>query len=331
MVDAMGVGVFVSWSRLSRRTRDLAEALNLKLIHIPYGPPYIRAWVETGRLLAEARPGLVAAQLPQGPLLLRLALLRRRLRYRLVADVHSGFVVYESLAERLLNQPFRGLLRGCDLVLSHNEPFTGLLVERLRVPRERVLTVYDPVPPRMPGRRPSIEGLEPRGYLLMPAAWAADEPMDQLAEAWRLSRLHREGYLLVVTGDHRRRPRLAERLRSLPGVVLTGYLPVEEYRWLLENAAAVLALTTKEYTVLSALWEAVAYEKPAVVSRTETLESLVGRGYPCLSPTEPRALAEAMRRCLEHGGDAVKAYPRLRRLSRESIEELKARLKELLP
>ncbi|NOZ89374.1 MAG: glycosyltransferase family 4 protein [Crenarchaeota archaeon] len=317
--------VFVAWSRLSRRTRELAELLGMELVFIPRGPPYVGAWLETGRLLARLRPRLVAAQLPQGPLLLRLHLLRRRLGFRLVADVHSGFMVYKSLGERLLNQPFRRLLRGCDLVVSHNEPFTRLLLD-YGVPGERVVTVYDPIPPRHPSpRRPRLPEVEPRRYILMPAAWAPDEPMEMLAEAWRLSRLAGEGYRLVVTGDWRRRPRSADRLRRLEGVVLTGFLPAEEYAWLLDNAAAVLALTTKEYTVLSALWEAVAYRRPALVSATRTLESLVGVGYPCLAPMEPHGLAETMRGCLDPAAAeaAVEAYARLERLSRESLEKLK--------
>ncbi len=324
--------VFVAWSRLSRRTRELAELLGMELVFVPRGPPYVGAWLETGRLLARLRPRLVVAQLPQGPLLLRLHLLRRRLGFRLAADVHSGFMVYESLGERLLNQPFRRLLRGCDLVVSHNEPFTRLLLD-YGVPRERLLTVYDPIPPRHPSpRRPRLPGVEPHHYLLMPAAWAPDEPMELLAEAWRLSRLAGEGYKLVVTGDWRRRPRSAERLRKLEGVVLTGFLPLEEYAWLLENAAAVLALTTKEYTVLSALWEAVAYQRPAIVSSTETLKGLLGDGYPCLAPMEPHGLAEAMRRCLNPAAAeaAIRAYRRLERLSRESIEKLRRRIGELL-
>ncbi len=319
--------MFVAWSRLSRRTVDLAGRLGLEVAFVPGGPPYLGAWLRTGRLLAERRPRLVAAQLPQGPLLARLLGLRGRLGFRLVADVHTGFLVYGSLAGRLLNAPFRGLLRKADLVVVHNEDMLRLL-RGLNVDPERALVVYDPIPAPRRTRRPGLD-VEPGRFLLLPASWAPDEPLALAAEAFASSGLAPAGYKLVVTGDHQRRPRLAGRLSGVPGVVLSGHLPRAEYEWLLAHSAAVLALTTREYTVLSALWEAVAHGRPAVVSSTRTLRGLLGEDYPCLAPPTVGGLREAMVRCARRAVGVGAWYSRLRRLSEGSLERLRGAVEAL--
>ncbi|KSW10778.1 hypothetical protein CF15_08365 [Pyrodictium occultum] len=328
--------VFVAWARLSRRTRDLARALGAGLLFLRDRPPYIRAWRETARALEEARPDAVVVQLPQGPLLLRVATLAGRLGFRVVADVHTGFLVYSSPAGLLLNRPFRGLLRRADLVLAHNEPEARLL-GRAGLPGERVLVVYDPLP-RPPARleRPALD-LGDGGYILVPASWAPDEPLELVARGFLASGAP-GGYRLVVTGDPGRRPGLHRRLRRLAresrgSIVLTGFLPEPQYAWLLSHAAAVVAATTREYTMLSAAWEAVAYRKPLLASATGTLREVLGPGYPCLFPPTVEGVAEAIDRCLSGGPGVAEAVEetleRLRRMSTGSLERL-ARILERL-
>ena len=61
--------VFIAWSKLSRRSRDLARELNAEIIFFADKPPYLSAFKRTRKFLENERPGVVFVQLPQGPLL----------------------------------------------------------------------------------------------------------------------------------------------------------------------------------------------------------------------------------------------------------------------
>jgi len=274
--------IFIAWRRLSRRTRDLAKALGGEIVLIPYGPPYIRSYIETINLLEKRKPRVIIAQLPQGPLLWTLIKVKEKIKYALVADVHTGFLVYSSLKEWILNYPFRRLLQYCELILVHNGYFRNYLVNSLKIPPKKVLLVYDPIPyvPKQL-KEPKHLGLAPSKYIVFPSAWSADEPIEYVVREFISSKVSRT-HKLVITGDYKRRIRVAKLVRKTCAgkVVLTGYLPLDEYYWVLANAAAILAVTKREYTMLSAIWEAIALSKPLIVSRTKTIEEELGYEIP---------------------------------------------------
>lgn len=314
---------------MGRRTIELAGEVNARLVFIRDRPPYLRAWLETPRIISTERPLTVIAQLPQGPLLARLARLKERLGFILVADVHSGFLVYTSLKEAVLNGPFKGYLEKCDLILSHNEPFTRVLVEKASVNPNRVLVVYDPFP-RLPRilRDPGL-GLEPGRYLVFPSSWHPDEPLAYVVEEF-LSSAASENYRLVLTGRPRPRGALRKLLATAGGrVVLTGLLPWEEYYWVLSNSRAVIAATTKEYTMLSAAWEAAAVRRPFIVGETATLKSILGV-YAAYFKVGVRGSLSSILDELDSIDIDVDGFRRhLESLSRKSIATLRGRLEEL--
>lgn len=274
-------------------------------------------------------PFTVIAQLPQGPLLARLSGLKEKLDFILVADVHSGFLVYTSIKEKILNGPFKKYLRTCDLVISHNKPFANLLKAKTGLNPSRIITVYDPFP-RLPPRlkKPPIR-LEAGGYLVFPSSWHPDEPLEYVIREFLSSRAA-SNYKLVLTG----RPRLRGNLKKLVSkagskIVLTGYLTWDEYYWVLSNAKAVIAATTKEYTMLSAAWEVAAVRKPLIVGATETLKSIIG-DYAVYFETGVGGSLSAILDDIDSISVDVEGFRRhLESLSRESIKKLIKKLEEL--
>ncbi len=315
--------VFVAWRRLSARTVDLAEALGARLVLIHDRPPYIRAWLETGRVLARLKPSTVIIQLPQGPLLYRAVRLRERLGYVLAADVHAAMLVYESWKAWLLNAPFARYLRDTDLAIAHSRMFARLMEER-GVPREKIIVVYDPLPRLEPVEEPRLP-LEPGEYILIPASWHPDEPLEELLRAYRDSGLDAK---LVVTGRPRgRAARLAEKL----GALLPGYLPRPQYNWLLVNAGLVVAPGSRPHGFLRAAWEAVAAARPLAAPDTPAMREVLG-DHPCLyNPRSPDP--SLLRRCWEERSELATLSGRLRErlkgLVEEMLGELEARLRSL--
>ncbi len=267
--------LFLAWRKVSRRSRDLATLLNAKLVCIHDAPPYLRAWFRTKSLLREEKPDIIIAQLPQGPLLLRLATLKNNTSFVLVSDVHTGFLIYSSFKEVLLNRPFVKYLSKSDLILVHNECIRDHVIKKLSIDPKKVLVVYDPIP-EIPERieKPPLS-LEKEKFFVFPASWHPDEPIEYIVNEFIKSKIIREAKL-VITGNPSRRLKKIEKIvrKHVDRIILTGYLPERQYYWLLLNAEAIIAATTRECTMLSAIWEAVAAKKPVLVSRTRTLYSV---------------------------------------------------------
>ncbi len=305
-------GAVLAWSRLARRSRDIAWRLGLKLYHLNDKPPYLRALLSTLRLAP--RHDCLILQLPPGPALPG-TLLALRGRGKILCDVHTGMFHYRSIKEIVLNRPFRRLLSKCSHVLAHNDDAAGMLE---RIAPGLVEVIYDPLPPPKPLE--PVEGLDPGRFILLPASWDPDEPIGYVAgEAIRGLP---GGYKLVVTG--RPRGREASRVRELArrgnSIVLTGFLPEPQYYWLVTNSAAVIALTTWEYTVLSVIWEAAAYAKPIIASSTRTLRKLLGSDAVYFNVGEDNSLATAVAALKPGMGERLSE--RLRRLSSESMDRL---------
>jgi len=323
--DRSGV---VVWSRLARRSSDIAKALRIRLYHLADRVPYLRAWKETPRLLREVgRDACVVLQLPPGPAAYRVT--RVRPRPRVLCDVHTGMFYYVSFKEYVLNRPFLGALRRCDHVLAHNPESRDYLIRKLNI--SNVSVIYDPLPQDPEIREPSVR---PRSdFVVLPVSWEPDEDIAMVVEAFSSV----DGDVsLVITGDYEKRPSMYGKVRKIiqrydmgGRVVLTGYVGYGEYLWYISNSIAVIALTNREYTVLSAMWEAALYDKPIVYPRTRTLSNLLGdvdNGVLGYDPGDVRSLAQTLKMVVSNV-DEVSAIGagmghKLRGLSLDSVRRL---------
>jgi hypothetical protein len=57
-------------------------------------------------------------------------------------------------------------------------------------------------------------------------------------------------------------------------VEFTGFLNREDYKKLLVNSFGVITGTKDEYTLMMSAWEAVAFQKPLILSETKTLRNM---------------------------------------------------------
>ncbi len=305
--------VMVAWRRLSRRSQLLSEALGAELLFFPDRLPYLRAAYRTMRVVSKAKPDTLIVQLPQGPLLLEAIVLRVFYHFKLVADVHTGFLMRWEWKSALLNTPFKRLLGRCDVVAIHNEEMRELLPASAK---EKALVVYDPwfmIKPAMPQ-------MVKERYVVFPASYHPDEPLDETLEAARdLS----PSVQIRVTGNWRRRPEV--KRHESESIRFTGYLPNEEYERLIANSVGIISGTKEEYTALMSAWEAVAYQKPLAITDTRALRESFGN-YPAYYLWNDKAdLMKAIKYLYESKPDRV-AIESLRKKAAEGIERLKAKL-----
>jgi len=325
-------GAVLVWSRLARRSRDLALRHGLKLHHIGDKPPYLKAWKLTPRILRELGPeSCVILQLPPGPAVYRATSVNPR--PRILCDVHTGMIYYRSFREVLLNKPFVRYLRRCDSILAHNEDMKNLISAKLNT--SNVEVIYDPLP--QVKRTREYSGLEFNEYIIAPVSWDPDENISVLVDAFIEFARTREGIGLVVTGDYTKRRGLYRRLTrsietaGLSGRVLfTGFISYEEYLYLVEKSMLMVALTNWEYTILSAVWEAALYDVPIVYPSTRTLRGLFRtidpQGFLSYTVDDHESLARTLERAVEREsytrelGARMGSY--LRGLSESSMERL---------
>jgi glycosyltransferase involved in cell wall biosynthesis len=105
----------------------------------------------------------------------------------------------------------------------------------------------------------------------MICSFDADEPYEAAFEAF--SSLHREGYRLYVSGNYKKARIDPSRF---PEVRFLGFLPTDEYYAYLRSVSVVLDLTTLEDCLVCGAYEALAAEKPLVVSNTAALSEYFG-------------------------------------------------------
>jgi len=232
----------------------LAEELGLELLSLKSKVPYLGEAVETFRLLKGY--DLVFVQVPQGALLWLASLLKSR-GFKLVADIHSGFILLDSPKLKLLNWPFRGTILKSDLILVHNSEIVKLLPDSVK---DKVIVVYDP-----PLRGVKWEG--GGGYAVIPAGGYGDEDIRPIIKAIAKSGVLKEVHL---TGPGKP---LITHINGVK-IVRTGFLEWNRYLDELKKADLLIAITQREYTFLRSAWEALCIGAPFVISDTRTLRSI---------------------------------------------------------
>jgi len=316
----------IAWSRLARRSSDIAKVLRIKIYHFADRPPYLKAWRETPRLLREiGEDACIILQLPPGPAAYRVT--RSRPRPRVLCDVHTGMFYYSSFKAYLLNRPFLSFLRSCDHVLVHNPESKQYLSNKLKI--NNISVVYDPLPRDTETQKPSIV---PEGnFVVLPVSWEPDEDIPLAVEA--LSGVNELS--LVITGNYKKRPSMYKKILKIirelglnGRVLMPGYVDYSEYLWYIKNSVGVIALTNREYTILSAIWEAALYNKPIVYPLTRTLSNLLrdtDSGMLSYTLNNPVSLSRALRILTDN--DKVmdmgkRMSSKLRVLSTESMKKL---------
>ncbi len=317
--------VVVAWSKVAERSIGLARELGFDVVAYRDKFPYLKAFTLT---LKHARKWNIAIiQLPPGPALLGLILAKKMVgNFYIICDVHSGMVWFKDIKQALLNSAFRQILRLCDIVVAHNCCVYSLL---RRFGMKNAIIVYDPLPRIEDGIRPKID-VRSEMYVLVPASWSADEPIDYLVS--ELIDLPNElsKYKIVITGDYsksRTGQKIAKKMKGSTKIILAGFLPRKEYVWLLRNAAAVVGLTNAECTIQRVFWEAAAYAKPIIAAKTKTIVKLLGNNYPFYyEPYKKRSLLSAVYRALTDRDLArqvsLSTARKLGKLSRNSIDRL---------
>jgi glycosyltransferase involved in cell wall biosynthesis len=259
--------LWIDWGR-NVRTRTLARRLGVALEEIHSDGGRLRRYLRCGRrtvaTIRESRPEVVIATNPSIALGLLLLLLRKCYGFKLVSDAHHAGVKAFNAAW-LLQRVIDFHNAHVDLVIVTNES-QARFISRLGT---QAFVCQDPLPDIPRTSRVSIAPGN-RSALLV-CSFNQDEPYEAAFEAF--SSLQKEGFTLYVSGNYKK---AKADLSRFPWVRLLGFLPNDEYYAYLLSASVVIDLTTREDCLVCGAYEALAAEKPLIISRTVALKDYFG-------------------------------------------------------
>jgi glycosyltransferase involved in cell wall biosynthesis len=303
--------IFVTWEK-HRRTRELARAFGWELHELTSSSRRLfrtpALLYRTGMLLWKRRPCVTVVQCPSVFLAYFAGVLKRRLKYRLVVDLHNAAVESTTRWEchrRLL----RAIHRRADLAIVSND------LLRPQVTRSA------PAVAVLPDTLPVFSGSDTarvsrQREVLFVCSYAPDEPYMEVIEA---ARLLPPDVTINVTGNpcgHLREAEVPANVRLL------GFVPDDQYERLLSSADVVVDLTTRQDCLVCGAYEAVSAGVPLVTSDTPALRAYFRKG--CVhSGHAPEQLATSILKALREGDTLRGELERLRRELASEWRELR--------
>jgi len=318
-------GVSISWFGDHRRSNEIADVVGVRpfflrgrsrILPVRYANQFLSTW----SLLRAERPSLIVVMQP--PVLAILAVLPYVKRHdaMLVGDLHSG--TFFDRKWRWASKWVLLRLKAHGMAIVPNED----LAEMCRRAGVEVFVCHGLLPQPSQGqdsRTTSREAPE-SPYALVPFTYAADEPVDELLEAAR----QLPGVSWVLTGDAPSSVRGA----APANVRFTGFVSKEEYTSLRRNAHVILALTTRESTMQSAGYEALAGGTPLITSNTRVLRGHFKDGARYVEPTAPSIadgvnevmndIVQFRRSIAQRGAEVLIEQDAVRELIRARLAEL---------
>lgn len=288
MNDCPNSGISVSWVRHHRRSAEIAQGLE-------FDPYYIRAdvrlnilrymqqWIQTRKILKAAKPSVVCVMQPPTFALWCVAVSTRSRETAIIGDLHSG--VFFDPKWRWGRRSVLWILRRRGCAIVPNAELARMCADA-GVPVVVSHGLVEPIE-----RQRFARGSTWAKTVLVPLAYARDEPVNEILDAARLC----PEVIWQLTGH------APDEIRaSAPSnVEFTGFVSREEYLQLRLDADVVVALTTAEGTMQSAGYEALTAGTPLVTSRTRVLVDYFG-DCACYTEPDPASISTAVRDVLEN-------------------------------
>lgn len=263
--------IWVSWES-QRRNHTLSKALGAELFQFDISlnrvMRYFLSLSLTISTFFRERPTLIFVQNPSLILAFFSVYYGRVFKVPVVVDAHNAGLF-----------PLDGRSSGLNKIalrIIKNTPLTIVSNEKLKMYVDQVggisYVLADPIPEfHCPLKKKYLKG---DINILFICTYASDEPY---VEVVRAARELDKSICIYISG--RSKGKEGEFLHMKPkNVVLTGYLPEEDYIQLLYNVEVVIDLTTRENCLVCGGYEAVAAEKPLITSDSKALRDCFYKG-----------------------------------------------------
>lgn len=259
--------ISISWVADHRRSSEIAAVVHARAFFVRATQRllplrYFSQLITTRRILRQERPSLIVVMQPPPFALFAVIGFARRSGALVLGDLHSG-VFFDPKWKWAVKLVLRALrAHGAAIVPN------GDLAQICREAGVKTFVCHGLISP-LDHHHDCCEtdvldkASNGVSYVLVPLAYAYDEPINEILQAARLTPSVR----WVLTG------RAPDRVRSSApeNCFFPGYVSSAEYQTLRAHASVVLALTTDESTMQSAGYEATAAATPLITVATRVL------------------------------------------------------------
>jgi glycosyltransferase involved in cell wall biosynthesis len=252
---------FIAWINYQRRSDLLAQYLGAKM-HFIYNKPsnkliqtpirYIVQAIQTWRILRYECPDIIFVQNPPIFCVLIASIYARCYGAHYIIDSHTG--AFLSSKWRWSVGLHRLLSKSASLTLVHNKSQEKIVKEW----ECRYLVLRDPL-----GCYPDTERFLFSGQfnVVVVSSFAQNEPNNIIFE----SATKLPSVTFYVTGNYKRADPTLLKIKP-DNLLLTGYIPYQQYMSLLQSADVVINLVLNGDTLLSGAYEAISLGTPMILS-----------------------------------------------------------------
>lgn len=265
--DVIYKKIWVTWES-QRRNISLSNELGIKLFQfdVRLNPVfrYAVSLYKTIVVFIKEKPSVIFVQNPSLILAFLAVHYGKILNIPIVVDAHNAGLSPFDGQKKWANIIALDIIKNATVTIVTNENLKGY-VERLG---GRALVFPDPIPEFSH----STVGKKLNGKIniLFICTYASDEPYLEVIKAAR--ELGKEVFI-YITGKSKGKEKEFNHLLS-ENVILTGFISEHDYVQMLHSVDIIIDLTTREDCLVCGAYEAIAAEKPMILSDTKAL-----RGY----------------------------------------------------
>ncbi len=260
----MAKKIWITWEN-QRRNRSLSEALGAKLYVFEGGRKakivrYVFCIVATLNVIRREKPEILFVQNPSLVLATLAVLLSKITNILVVVDAHNGGLKPLDGVNRALNVWADLIVKFSPITIVTNH----VLEKSVAVKTQNTLAVLaDPIPViRAPVWEKKLVGAI---NVLFVCTWAYDEPFKEVLKA---ACMLEETTHIYITGDFIKH--FGSSPDQLPAnVTLTGFITDSDFECLLGSTDIIMDLTDREGCLVCGAYEALALNKPLILSNTE--------------------------------------------------------------
>lgn len=257
--------VWIAWE-VQRRSLELSKALGCDLYIFDFEGilRYPRCIYNTLKVLISSQAKVVFVQNPSMILAAIACIFKFISKRAVIVDRHTTFRLNKQRTVSLDWMVFDLLnnftIKNADLTIVTNEYLAGII----RDMGGRAYVLPDKLPDLEKSRAIQLEGFS----IFMISSFGMDEPVAEAINA--AGKLEEQGVRLYISGNpNKLNP--ATRKNSPCNVIFTGFLSEQDFIDHVYAADAVMALTTADYCMLCACYEASAAGRPLITSDKQVL------------------------------------------------------------
>jgi len=266
--------IWISWeSGSSIRSKVLAKEMNAIFFTFTLfeDAKYLSAFRYAAAILnsfftiLKERPKILVVQNPSVVLSYFSSVAKKIFGYYLIIDLHTHYINPVGIKKIFMNFLNEYSLRRANLIIVTNEYYRNKINNKSQ---NEIFVLPDKIPDfEYEFRKIELKG---ENNILFICNFSEDEPWEKVIET---SKYLDKDTVIYISGKNK------YHIKDIPSnIILTGFMPDEGYQNMLRSADIVMVLTTQENCLVCGGYEAVAAEKPLILSDHKVLREYFNKG-----------------------------------------------------